>query len=105
LRLPRFGGAAYAVNFDNWSGYREVGLEHRKGVFTPAEYNAILRCLHPDTHPTTGQKNEAFRLWHEHKLLLMSQKEDARQYQRLPTVEEMMSMAATKAGGRGSPKQ
>ena len=26
LRLPRFGGAVYAVNFDNWSGYREVGL-------------------------------------------------------------------------------
>ncbi|MBB4429863.1 hypothetical protein GGD66_008468, partial [Bradyrhizobium sp. CIR48] len=21
LRLPRFGGAAYAINFDDWSGY------------------------------------------------------------------------------------
>jgi hypothetical protein len=26
LRLPRSGGAAYAVNFDHRSGYREVGL-------------------------------------------------------------------------------
>ncbi|WP_376707350.1 helix-turn-helix domain-containing protein [Bradyrhizobium japonicum] len=26
LRLPRFGGAAYAVIFDSRPGYREVGL-------------------------------------------------------------------------------
>src|ERR1700753_1383486 len=26
LRLARFGGTAYAVNFDNRSGYREVDL-------------------------------------------------------------------------------
>jgi hypothetical protein len=26
LRLPRFGGAAYAVSLDDWSGYREVGF-------------------------------------------------------------------------------
>ncbi len=26
LGLPRFGGAAYAINFDDRSGYREVGL-------------------------------------------------------------------------------
>jgi len=26
LRLPRFGGATYAVDFDNWSRYCQVGL-------------------------------------------------------------------------------
>ena len=26
LRLPRFGGAIYAVDFDDWSRYRQVGL-------------------------------------------------------------------------------
>ena len=26
LRLPRFGGAICAVDFDDWSRYRQVGL-------------------------------------------------------------------------------
>src|SRR5947209_8899406 len=32
LRLPRFGGAAYAVNFHDRSGYCEVGLPSADAV-------------------------------------------------------------------------
>src|SRR3954462_1035090 len=44
LRLPRFGGAAYAVNFNDWSGYREVGLSSAWG-----------RCSRPGDHPSSAQ--------------------------------------------------
>jgi hypothetical protein len=64
----------------------------RKGVFKLAEYNAILRCVHPDAQPSIEQKNEAFRLLHENRLVLLSEKEDTapRTYSGLPTVEEFM---------------
>lgn len=68
-------------------------VRSRKGVFNPTEYNAILRCLHPDLNPSIEQKNEAFRLWHARKLTLMSEKDDPRQYRDLPTVEEFMASA------------
>jgi hypothetical protein len=66
-------------------------IKSRKGVFSQAEYNAVLRCLHPDLNPSTEQKNEAFRLWHARKLTLLSDKDDPRQYRALPTIEEFMA--------------
>src|SRR3954451_9098864 len=44
LRLPRFGGAAYGVNFNDWSGYREVGLSSAWG-----------RCSRPSDHMPSAQ--------------------------------------------------
>jgi hypothetical protein len=65
-------------------------IRTRKGIFKEPEYNAILRCLHPDLNPTTEQKNEAFRLWHSHKVVLVADKDHPRQYNSLPTVDELM---------------
>jgi hypothetical protein len=61
----------------------------RRGIFTRDEYNIILRCVHPDRSPAVEEKNEAFRLLHDKKLLLLSIREDLRVYTGLPTVEEM----------------
>lgn len=65
-------------------------IKARKGIFTLDEYNAILRCLHPDMKPDNQQKAEAFQLWHESKIVLVSQKEDPKQYQKIPTIDELM---------------
>jgi hypothetical protein len=64
----------------------------RKGVFKHTEYNALLRCVHPDVQPTIEQKNEAFRLLHENRLVLLSKKEEThpKTYAPLPTDEEFM---------------
>jgi hypothetical protein len=72
-------------------------IRHRKGIFKEVEYNTILRCLHPDLHPSIEQKNEAFRLWHARKLVLMSEKDDPRQYKSLPSMEEFMAGAKKSA--------
>jgi len=63
-----------------------------KGVFKQAEYNAILRCLHPDAQPSVEQKDEAFRLVHEKRLVLLSAKEETKPttYPPLPTAEELL---------------
>jgi hypothetical protein len=42
-----------------------------RGVFTKDEFNAILRCLHPDQHPSKEDRGEAFRLIHENKAKLL----------------------------------
>jgi len=65
--------------------------QRSKGVFKKEEYNIILRCVHPDLSPTVEQKNEAFRLLHENRLLLLSEKDDPRTYPPLPTAEEFMA--------------
>ena len=62
----------------------------RKGAFTRDEYNAILRCVHPDRSPTIEEKNEAFRLMHERRLVLLSDKDDPRVYPKIPTANEIM---------------
>jgi hypothetical protein len=68
-------------------------IKARKGVFKPGEYNAILRCVHPDVQPSIEQKTEAFRLVHENRLVLLSAKNDAKPkvYRKMPTVEEFMA--------------
>lgn len=72
----------------------------RHGVFTQQEYNDILRCLHPDLNPTIEQKNEAFRMWHERKLLLLSNADDPREYPELPTLDELRRAYARRQGAR-----
>jgi hypothetical protein len=69
-------------------------VKARKGVFSQQQYNSILRCLHPDTTPTTEQKTEAFRLMQEKRVALLSEKEDPKlgSYLPLPTVEEFMKL-------------
>lgn len=62
----------------------------KHGIFKQAEYNAILRCVHPDLSPTTEEKNEAFRLLHENRIVLLSNADDPRKYPELPTVAEFM---------------
>jgi hypothetical protein len=66
-----------------------IAAAYRDGIFTTKQYNVILRCLHPDLTPAIEQKNEAFQLWHEAKLLLLSDKEDPREYPSLPTLDEL----------------
>lgn len=74
-------------------------IKARKGVFKPEEYRAILRCIHPDAQPTIEQKNEAFRLVHEKRIVLLSEKDDAnpKVYRNLPSVDEFMDGWNTKA--------
>jgi len=72
-------------------------INARKGVFKQDDYNKILRCLHPDGSPTIAQKNEAFRLWYDAKLVLLSAKDDPRQYSSLPTLEELRAAAKQRA--------
>lgn len=60
-------------------------LEHRlsstRGVMTKREYNAIMRCLHPDAlnARTEEQLAEAFRLFTHHKLKLVSVEDEERE--------------------------
>jgi hypothetical protein len=78
-------------------------IKARKGVFKQEEYNAILRCVHPDVQPSIDQKNEAFRLVHEKRLVLLSKKNDAKPkvYRNVPTVDEFMAGYENwKSGGR-----
>jgi hypothetical protein len=63
----------------------------RKGLFKREEYNVILRCVHPDRAPSIDEKNEAFRLLHENRLFLLSEKDDPRTYPPLPTADEFMA--------------
>lgn len=65
-------------------------LKARKGIFTQKEYNAILRCVHPDLSPTIVEKNEAFQLLHMRRLVLLSNKDDPVKPSKLPTVDEFM---------------
>lgn len=63
----------------------------RKGLFKREEYNVILRCVHPDRSASIEEKNEAFRLLHENRLLLLSEKDDPRTYPPIPTADEFMA--------------
>lgn len=62
-----------------------------KGLFKREEYNVILRCVHPDRSASIEEKNEAFRLLHENRLLLLSEKDDPRTYPPIPTADEFMA--------------
>jgi hypothetical protein len=53
--------------------YREF-LERQKKIFTPAEYKAVIRCLHPDSNPSSDVKAEAFRLFNAKKFALTGEK-------------------------------
>jgi len=46
LRLPRFGGAIYAVDFDNRSRYRQAGLgvSDRTEFFNNIDPKLTLEC-------------------------------------------------------------
>lgn len=69
----------------------ELQMQTRKGAFTQVEYNIILRCVHPDQSPSGEQKTEAFRLLHERRSVLLSDKDDPKKYPKLPTIDEFMS--------------
>lgn len=69
-------------------------LKNRKGVWTQAEFNSILKCLHPDTGNlvSTDQKTNAFRLMNDSKHLLISEKELPTTFNNMPkTYAEMMA--------------
>jgi hypothetical protein len=70
----------------------------QRGVFEREEYNVILRCVHPDRTPTVDEKNEAFRLLHENRILLLSEEDDPRTYPPIPTADEIL--AGIKKGGK-----
>src|SRR5271170_6186310 len=67
LRLPRFGGANYANDHDNWSRYREVGFSgswHRCGWqyrHPPAGQAALRTGLLPET-ATVLSRRRSLRL-------------------------------------------
>jgi len=50
----------------------------RNSVMLKAEYNTILRCLHPDTgaHRTAAERAEAFRLFTHYKLKMIDDEEE-----------------------------
>ena len=50
-------------------------IKAHKGVFPLADYQKILKCLHPDTQPDAAQKGEAFRIFTEKKGALVTEKE------------------------------
>jgi len=60
----------------------------KRGIFKKEEYNAILRCVHPDRSPSIEEKNEAFRILHEKRLLLLSNADDPKKYPKMPTIDE-----------------
>jgi hypothetical protein len=53
-------------------------LTGRQAVMSRAEYNIILRCLHPDSSAsrTAEQLGEAFRIFTTYKLKLYSEEEE-----------------------------
>jgi hypothetical protein len=65
-------------------------VKFRKGAFKKTEYNVILRCVHPDRTPSIEEKNEAFQLLHERRLVLLSDKDDPRTYPKIPTADEIL---------------
>ena len=71
--------------------------EHRKGVFTQAEFRTLLFCLHPDGTASQDQRNEAFRIFNAHKILLLAEKDFPRKSPGLPkTLAEMMAGKRTR---------
>jgi hypothetical protein len=58
----------------------EAVVANRGGLFTKAQYNQILGCLHPDHVASLGEDwsrrhNEAFRLFREAEIKLLDNKE------------------------------
>jgi hypothetical protein len=64
-------------------------MNSHRGIFSVEQYNKLLRVVHPDMTPTIDQKNEAFQLLHENRLVLLSHLDNDRQYERLIALEEL----------------
>ena len=81
----------------------EAVVAGRDGVFTKAEYNDILRCLHPDHVATlgaewVGRHNDAFRLFREVEIKLLNEDESPQMNDRPWTLEDLdQRKAAVKA--------
>jgi hypothetical protein len=54
-----------------WSLTRAI---QRGKIFTPEQYKAIIRCLHPDSNPSSEVKHKAFLLFEPKKLALTGEK-------------------------------
>jgi transposase-like protein len=63
-----------------------------KGIFSKAEFNTIMRCLHPDLQPTPEQKKQATQIINEHKHVLVKT-DTAKSY--LSEIEEFIRRRET----------
>ena len=51
--------------------WAEKTLKAYRGIMSKADYQTIVKCLHPDTAPDPKLKAEAFRLFTQHKDILI----------------------------------
>ena len=97
------GIAYYEKRLDNLEGMLTAW---RYSVMRKAEYNTIMRCLHPDTaHSRTSEERaEAFRLFTHYKLKMINDDEEriaARRelYSNMPkTLADMLASKKTRTG-------
>jgi hypothetical protein len=93
----------YRARFDKkWAdklGAFEKVLNRRGKVFTKAEYNAILRVLHPDTGGSVSAeaRAEAFRLFNDRKVRLLDEKD-------FPVSANLHDLVAMREAGRAAVK-
>jgi hypothetical protein len=71
---------------------------HHGGVFTPAEDSKITMCLHPDTRAsiTDKERDEAFRIYNEHRDVLVK-KGELPASSILPSTQQEWDAARTRA--------
>ena len=87
---------AWAVANKTYADARNV-LEHRKGLFTRADYDLIRSCLHPDSRlSVTAEKlAQAFRVFNEATISLLSEK-DYPTKTAMPTLDELKKRRAAR---------
>lgn len=66
-----FSGDLWVRQVWERAAWAEKILAASQGVMSKAEYQTIVKCLHPDTTPDQALKAEAFRLFTQHKDVLL----------------------------------
>ena len=87
---------AWAVANKTYTDARGV-LEHRKGIFTRADYDLIRSCLHPDSRlSVTAEKlAQAFRVFNEANIALLDENDYPTKVA-MPTLDELKKRRAAR---------
>lgn len=88
--------SVWAVANKTYADARAV-LDHRKGLFTRADYDLIRSCLHPDSRlSVTAEKlAQAFRVFNEATIQLLDEK-DYPTKMAMPTLDELKKRRAAR---------